>query len=433
MDWIAEDEEGDVAEPVVAGAGLDRRRYLNPVSILTALALVLAVGGLGFVLGHVFTKPAAVQPVNPVIAHSNFPRTGFGDDPSSGVPPSGGFTTSPTLPTPTPNPATAKIAQLVDPGVVDIATNLSYQGATAAGTGMILSSNGLVLTNNHVIAGATSITARDVATNKTYTVKVVGYDTSADVAVLQLVGASGLTPVTLGNSSAVVKGEAVFGIGNAGGVGGTPSAVSGSVLALNQSLTASDAGSPTGSETLAGMIEVNANVQPGDSGGPLVNAKGKVIGMNTAGSTSGGRFGFEQSSLGASQAYAIPINTALAIVSSIKNGQASSSVHIGSTAFLGIEVSPTLAGEPSGIGSSTPVAANGILIEGVIPGTPAAKTALVAGDVINSLNGKKVSTPTGLDAILQPLHTGDSVTVGYLTASGVQSSVSVTLASGPPQ
>ena len=123
-------------------------------------------------------------------------------------------------------------------------TNLGYQDSAAAGTGMILTKNGYVLTNNHVIDGATSITARDVETGKTYSATVVGYDVTQDVALLKLSDAKGLTTITTGNSSDVTKAETVVGIGNAGGVGGTPSYAAGKILALGQSITASDEENP---------------------------------------------------------------------------------------------------------------------------------------------------------------------------------------------
>ena len=187
-----------------------------------------------------------------------------------------------------PSNATA-IASEVAPGLVDIESTLSYQGAEAAGTGMVLTSKGEILTNNHVIEGASSIRVVDVGNGKTYGATVVGYDRTADVAVLQLEHASGLQTVRLGNSSSVRKGQGVVGIGNAGGSGGTPSFAGGSVTALDQSITASDEAEGT-SEQLTGLIETNADIQPGDSGGPLVNSSGKVIGMDTAASAG---FSFE--------------------------------------------------------------------------------------------------------------------------------------------
>ena len=180
--------------------------------------------------------------------------------------------------------STSQIASRVDPGLVDVTSTLGYQGAKAMGTGIVLTSNGEILTNNHVINGATSVSVTDIGNGKTYKATVVGYDESQDIAVLQLSGASGLTTATTGDSSAVQVGENVVALGNAGGVGGTPSVAAGTVTALNQSITASDEGSGT-SEQLSGLIETNADIQAGDSGGSLVNSYGQVIGVDTAASS----------------------------------------------------------------------------------------------------------------------------------------------------
>ena len=187
------------------------------------------------------------------------------------------------------------IAAKVSPALVDINTNLSYEDEQAAGTGMVLTSSGLILTNNHVIDGATSISATDVGNGKTYTAKVVGYDRTGDVAVIKLVDASGLRTVSTSTGTAAV-GQAVVGVGNAGGTGGTPSAAGGSITAMNQSITASDDGGGN-SENLTGLIETNAGIQPGDSGGSLVNTSGQVIGMDTAASAGLGLPGHGQPGL----------------------------------------------------------------------------------------------------------------------------------------
>jgi S1-C subfamily serine protease len=422
MDWTTEVEPEQQPEQLVTL----RRSHLRSLTVTLVVVLVLAVGGAGFVLGHWVLKSPTPRSTSPQIANSHFPFGGVGGDSPIVVPPSGGSATS------TGGAAAAKIAKSVDPGLVDINISLSYQGATASGTGLILTSGGLVLTNNHVIDGATSITARDVATNTLYQAKVVGYDVAHDVALLQLQNASGLATVSIGNSNNVSAGEKVVGVGNALGVGGTPSYAAGSVVALGQSVTASDNGSPTGAETLTGMIEVNAAIQPGDSGGPLVNSKGSVLAMDTAGSSSDGGFGFEQGGSIVTHAYAIPINTALSIVKSIENGNASTNVHIGKTAFLGVEVSayPTLQQGSTG-GAQGQV--SGVAVVEMIPGTPAAASALVPGDVITSLNATPVSTVSALGEMIQGLHPADSVTVGYVTQSGTYATLSLKLASGPPQ
>ena len=195
---------------------------------------------------------------------------------------------------------------------------------------MVLSSDGEILTNNHVIDGATKITVTVVSTGKSYAAEVVGTDPTADVAVLKLKDASGLAVARIGDSSTVNIGDTVIAAGNAGGVGGAPTVARGTVLGLDQAITASD---PNGSnaEQLTGLIEVNAAVQPGESGGPLYNAAGQVVGMNTAGSSARRRSASTDN-------YAIPINTALAVAHEIESGKASSTITIGTPGFLGVEI-----------------------------------------------------------------------------------------------
>jgi S1-C subfamily serine protease len=390
--------------------------------------LIVALAGGGFVLGHyIVTPPRQAAPQ----ARYTYPTGGNSGFPNYSInPPS---FSSPTL---SPkqkkaNAAAAKVATKVDPGLVDITSTFTTQGSTAMGTGMILTSNGLVLTNNHVIEDATSISARDVATNTTYTATVVGYDLTKDVALLQLTNASGLTTVKTGDSSKLTTGDKIVGIGNAGGTGGTPSYAAGTVKALNQTITAGDESNPAGSEKLSGLVEVNADILPGDSGGPLVTAKGKVIGMDTAGSSANGGFGFEQFGVATtSRGYAIPINDALKIVKSIEKGNSSTNVHVGATAFLGVEfnsASNIIAGQPG------KVATPGVTLAGVVSGQPAASAGLVAGDVITSINGHSVTTGTQLQALLLTLRPGNAVKIGYVNTSGVASSATATLASGPAQ
>jgi S1-C subfamily serine protease len=243
--------------------------------------------------------------------------------------------------------STSQIASRVDPGLVDVVSTDGDQQAESAGTGIVLSSTGLILTNNHVINGATSVKVTDIGNGKIYTATVVGYDASKDVAVLQLQHASGLTVASLGNSNTVQVGNNVVALGNAGGKGGTPSVAAGQVTGLNQSITASDELSGS-SEQLSGLIETNAPIQPGDSGGSLVNSYGQVIGMDTAASSSSSSSSQDQT---ATQAFAIPINEAVSVAQQIEAGDASSTVHIGATAFLGLEISPSGDSSGSGIGS----------------------------------------------------------------------------------
>jgi S1-C subfamily serine protease len=310
----------------------------------------------------------------------------------------------------------SSVASKVDGAVVDVTSTLGYASGRAAGTGIVLTSTGVVLTNNHVIKGATSIRVTDVGNGRTYTASVVGYDTTADIAVLQLQNASGLQTASIGDSSRVQVGNTVIAIGNAGGTGGTPSVSSGTVTALDRTITASDAGNGT-SEQLSGLIETDATLQPGDSGGPLVDTAGRVIGVDTAAS-SGFRF---QS--GSGDGYAIPIDTALSIARQIESGTASSTVHIGSTAFLGIEIAAT-AGSIDGSG-------NGVVVGGVMSGLPAANAGIAAGDTIVSVGGQSIDSVTSLNAVMAAHHPGDRVQVVWTDQSGQQHSASVQLATGP--
>ncbi|HEY7016336.1 MAG TPA: trypsin-like peptidase domain-containing protein [Streptosporangiaceae bacterium] len=316
---------------------------------------------------------------------------------------------------------TAQIAARTDPGLVDVVTTLGYQHAQAAGTGMVLTSSGEVLTNNHVINGATSISVTDVGNHHTYQAKVVGYDRSHDIAVLQLQGASGLQTVSTGSSSSAAVGQKVVALGNAGGKGGTPSVAVGKITGLNASITASDEGSGT-SEQLHGLIHHNAAIQPGDSGGALVDTAGQVIGVNTAASS-----GFQfQSGQSQTQAFAVPISQALAIADQIEAGKSSATVHIGSTAFLGVGISPASSSQSSGV-----PAGSGALVAGSVSGSPAGQAGITAGDVIVSVGGQKVTSPEDLQTVMGQHRPGDSVRIGWTDQVGQAHSATVVLANGP--
>jgi S1-C subfamily serine protease len=334
----------------------------------------------------------------------------------------------------------------VDPGLVDIDTTLGYQSEEAAGTGIVLTSDGEILTNNHVIDGATTISVTDVGNGKTYSASVVGYDRTDDVAVLQLHSASGLQTASLTDSSNVSVGEDVVGIGNAGGTGGTPSAAGGTVTALNQSITASDEGDGS-SEQLTGLIETNADIQAGDSGGSLVNTSGQVIGIDTAASAGFSFQGSGQSSSG-NQGYAIPIDTAVSLAQKIEAGDASSTVHIGATAFLGVSIQSTSDSSGDGSnggfggfggfgdgdsGSGSGQSVSGVSIAQVVTSSPAQEAGLAEGDVITAVNGKSVDSPTALTNQLEPYHPGDKISLSWTDTSGQTHTATVQLSSGPPQ
>jgi S1-C subfamily serine protease len=301
----------------------------------------------------------------------------------------------------------------VGTGVVVIDTNLAYQGEQAAGTGMVLTSSGVVLTNNHVIRDATAIRVVVPTTGRSFAAKVVGYDASDDVAVLQVSGASNLKTIPLGDSSTLNAGQSVEALGNAGGTGSLRAA-SGTVTGVDRAITVSD--DQGGSESLTGMIETNAAVQPGDSGGPLMNASGQVVGMDTAASV-----GNEFAQAGTSDGFAIPIDKATSIALQIMRGDASGAIHVGGTAFLGVEV------EANSYGGS------GAVITSVVPGSPAAAAGLAPGDLITTVGGHAVSSPAGLTTIVTTQTPGEPVSATYVDQEGATQTANLALASGPPR
>ena len=319
---------------------------------------------------------------------------------------------------------TSAIAAKTDPGLVDVISTLGYEHGTAEGTGMVLTPNGEILTNNHVVAGSTSIKVRDIGNGRTYTAKVVGYSDSNDVAVLKLAGASGLTTITTGDSSAVAVGQKVVALGNAGGKDGTPSVATGTVTGTGTTITAEDSGDGV-LEHLNDMIRTNADIQPGDSGGSLVNSAGEVVGMDTAASSSS-TGGYGTTSAQSVTAFSIPINKALSIVHQIEAGKSSGTVHIGATAFLGVEVSSAASGS-SGFGQTS----SGVVIAGSVQGTAAASAGIGAGDTIVSVGGHQITSDSDLQQVIEGYHPGDKVTVTWTDQLGQTHTATVTLTAGP--
>jgi S1-C subfamily serine protease len=299
-------------------------------------------------------------------------------------------------------------------GVVDVTTNLAYQNGAAAGTGIVLTPSGEVLTNNHVIRGATTIRVTDPSTGHGYAATVVGYSITSDVAILRLKGAMHLQAAALGNSSSVKVGDRVTALGNAGGAGGKPDSAPGRVTGLGRSIVATD--EEGRSERLVGLIRIDAALQPGDSGGPLVNAAGRVIGMDTAASV-----GFRFQS--ASEGYAIPIDRALAIAKQIEAGRTSATVHVGPTPFLGVSVASR------GVDVETP----GAYVVRVVSGSPADRAGIVAGDTITGLDGRAVASYDTLGALLLRHTPPATVALRWVDETGSTRTAKVRITAGPPQ
>jgi S1-C subfamily serine protease len=312
------------------------------------------------------------------------------------------------------------IASQVTPSIVNVNTTLA-QGR-AAGTGIIISSSGLMVTNNHVIADSTSIKVDIGGTGNTHSAHVLGYDVADDVALVQIEGVSNLKVAQLGDPSQVNVGDPVVAIGNALGKGGSPAVTQGKVTALNQDVTAGDASGGT-TETLHNMIQIDAPIQPGDSGGALVNADGKIIGINTA--AAGGRF---RQQSGSNVGFAIPITNAISITDQIQKGDESNGVHIGARALLGVSVKD--ANDPTS-GVQSPVS-SGAAVVTVQSGSAAAAAGIQVGDVVTAIDGNAIQDQNGLHLSLTKYHPGDKVSVEWVDSGGQQHTASVQLGEGPP-
>lgn len=309
--------------------------------------------------------------------------------------------------------STASSTQTVKTGVVTVNVRFAT-GGVGAGTGIVLTSSGEVLTNNHVIRGARSIRVTVPSTGRTYSATVEGYSIARDIALLDLQDAQGLSMAALGDSSDVRLGDSIVTVGNAGGTGEL-TVKSGRVVRLNRSITVRDEdGTPA---RLSGLIETTAPLRPGDSGGPLL-LDGEVVGMDAAASST-----LSYRATGG-EGYAIPIDTVLRIARQIEAGHRTSNVHVGPTAFLGVSLA-----DSDGFESN----ATGAAVQGVSRGSPAAKAGLGSGDVITSVAGRRVRTAAGLRALIVRLTPGQLVRVVWVDPFSGQTSARVRLASGPPQ
>jgi len=417
------------------------------IGALSYLLVALAAGALG--AGSVV---ALYHPASSSSASTASPQ------PSSGalkpVPLPSGAIPQPSTASPGTSAGEQAIVNKIAPGLVIINTTLQYSSESAAATGMVINSDGLVLTNNHVIEDSTAITAR-TATGQTYTAKVVGYDATGDIALIKLQGASGLRTVPIGDSATVKTGDSVVAMGNAEGQNAI-APVTGQVTALNQTITAGDQGGSIARETLHGMIQTNANIVSGDSGGPLANSAGQVIGMDTAGNDGG--FAVRQSSAG----YAIPIDTALNVARQMAAGQASSTITIGYPPFMGVYIGQGSSSDPqaqaaqqSGAGNGFGFGGNGnqncynsdrnlvapanianvssgTLILGTICGGPAAAAGMTAGSVITAVDGQAIGSPESLTGAVSKFRPGSTISVTWVSPSGHRTTSMIKLLPGPP-
>jgi S1-C subfamily serine protease len=345
----------------------------------------------------------------------------------------------------------------VEPGVVDVTASLRYFQETAKGTGFVIdAAAGLVLTNNHVINGATSVTVTPVTSGRSYPARVLGYDRAHDVALLQIRRAAGLRAVSIGRSAQVRVGTQVLALGNEGGQGGSPTVAPGVISGLDRTIVASDQSSGL-TETLHGMLQTSADIRPGDSGGPLADPAGRVIGISTAG---GGGTVYS--------GYAIPIDQVLPIARQIAAGRPGGQVQIGLPAFLGVLMPDSASASPqrqagqdvrqAGVTGDGPArgadggaggsggctegetaaapagvapAWSGALVDGVLCGTPAAAAGLSAGDVITALGGQPVTSPRALTALVRHYRPGIRAALAWVAPDGRLHTAVVRLIAGP--
>jgi S1-C subfamily serine protease len=372
--------------------------YARRLTAAIIAAIVLATGGgigIGWTAARLITNHAtAITPIR---------------------------TVSPAAPNTNTTLSAAAIAAKVDPAVVDINTQIQTTTGTsaAAGTGLILTSSGDILTNNHVVEGSISIKVTIQGRASTYSATVIGVNPGADLAVIHIDNISGLPTVTMADSSTLAVGDKVYAIGNALGLGGTPRMTQGAVTALNQTITASENG--LNSETLTGMIQADAEISPGDSGGALVNSAGQVIGIITAGEAQGFR------STVSTVNYAIPSSTAVAIANQILARHAGNGNIIGPVGYLGVSVETLDSVTAGQLGLSI---SSGALVRGVQTGSPAEGAGITAGSVITQVNSTPIDSATSLGTALHQFKPGDHVKITWYASGGFHSAT-VTLISGP--
>ncbi len=313
-----------------------------------------------------------------------------------------------------------RVVQAVRPAVVNVTTNLFQpnplggESGRGVGTGFVIRSDGIVVTNFHVVEHAQRITVITPPPDSTrYTARVIGGDQNADLAVLKI-QASGLHTVPLGNSGRLELGERVVALGYALALPGGPTVTSGIVSALGRTIQAQDPNCDTcknGVRTYTGVVQTDAAINPGNSGGPLVNLAGQVVGINTAGANQAENIGF-----------AIATNAARPIVDEAATNPSAPVAYLGVTTQ---DVSPSLA-----LQFGLPVQ-SGALVLDVVPGGPADRAGIRQGDVILGLDGKDVTDSTSLRELLLSHRPGDRVAVGVVTQGGQKKTITATLGVNP--
>ena len=366
----------------------------------SAVALVLAAA-MGFAGGFVGAKfGGSGKVVIQQVAPSSTADSASGSDSSITAASSSGSSLT-----------TEQVADLVSPSVVVITTEQvvysqwSWYGQnqveSGAGSGVIISSDGYILTCAHVVDGASTITV--TIGDKDYTATLVGEDTTSDIAVIKI-DADGLTPATVGNSDSLKVGQSVMAVGNPlGELGGT--VTGGMISALNRSVTIQG----SSSVNTMSLIQMDASVSPGNSGGGLFNMNGELIGIVNAKSSSSDAEGL---------GFAIPINDAIKVAQELlENGYVTGRPYLGIT-YLAVTDAQTA--------SQLGVNAYGVYVVEVVKGGPAEKAGLQAGDRIVSVDGTEIASKDDLGTLMQKHAAGDTLSI-TIAREGQMQTVNVTL------
>jgi serine protease Do len=312
------------------------------------------------------------------------------------------------------------VVQRVLPAVVNVTTDQfspTGQSGQGVGTGFIVRSDGVIVTNCHVVEGASKITVfTSDATPKKYDARLIGGDCEHDLAILK-VNDTGLPTVALGESNNLQLGQRVVALGYALALEGGPTVTTGIVSSLGRTIKAQDPNCSTDtcgasrSRTYTGIIQTDAAINPGNSGGPLVNLQGQVVGINSAGANTAENIGFS-----------IPIDAAKDTISKAESDPLAPSAYLG---VVPTAVTPDLAFQ-----FNVPVD-HGVYVVNVTAGGPADDAGLRQGDVIESVDGHNVANEDDLGNVLAGLQPGQKVQVDYVRSGGGTQSVTVTLGSRP--
>lgn len=369
------------------------------MSLTRKISSSLAVAALALPTVAVAAVPAAGAAPSISLVDRSWPGQPFGAQPY-GRPNGYSFGSTTAI-----NATEATAAQ--SRGVVQISTVVDFDAGEAAGTGIVIDASAagggaLVVTNHHVVEGATSIEVTDPSTGATAEAEVLGFDAVKDVAVLR-VDSTDLVAVAT-DTSGVDVGDPVVAVGDAGGDGGSLTAAEGTVTALRQQIDITgDDGSVA---TLRRLIEVDSDIIPGDSGGALLDEDGAVVGMNVA--ASNGSTGID--------GYVIPIRRVLKVVDRVLAGDDDGPLTLGYPAFLGV-----------GLSISGGAAVVGDLVEG----GPAAEAGIDSGSTVTAFDGTSVRSAAHLRRLIRQHLPGEQVVVRWTDTEGVSHVATVTLARAP--